>query len=271
MSFAVRDIFATPTVSGLMEGMSLSSVRDVLGVLLPIREQGDEPPVFCIHPGAGLSWCYMPMARFAPSGIPLYALQARGVDGESDFAASLAEMAEDYMEQIRSVQPTGPYRLLGWSFGGRVAYEIAVRLQAAGEKVSALISLDFYPSRPDPEPMQAPEPDAELQVLREWVRRAAGPIGGLSDEECMRFARLFQNNRKIAAEQPYCPFDGDVLVVAAQEGRAENAPDARDWEFYVRGTVSEAPIPCSHREMVNPEWLGEVWSAIAGWMGTAED
>jgi thioesterase domain-containing protein len=284
LSFYVRDVFAAPTVSGLMARMSLSSLRDVLDVLLPIREQGDEPPVFCIHPGGGMSWCYMPMARFAPGGIPLYALQARGLNGESAFAASLTEMAYDYIEQIRTVQATGPYRLLGWSFGGQVAHEVAVRLQEAGEEVSTLIILDTYPPprRVDAEPvdgdgedgpadielMPPPDPDSELLALREWVRRTAGPLGGLSDDECLFFARLFLNNQRIAIEHTYGRFDGEALVLVAGKDRPEDAPTARDWEPYVSGTVSEARIPCIHSQMVDPEWLGEVWSAIAGSLGT---
>jgi thioesterase domain-containing protein len=196
-------------------------------------------------------------------------------------------MADDYIEQIRTVQPAGPYRLLGWSHGGRLAHEVAVRLQEAGEEVSALIILDVYPprSRPDDGPvdgddqdspgdielMPPPDPDTELLALREWARRTAGPIGGLSDDECLHFARLFMNNQRIAMEHTYGRFNGDALVLVAEEDRPDDAPTARDWEPHVSGTVSEARIPCSHSHLVDPEWLGEVWSAIASWMGTGRD
>jgi thioesterase domain-containing protein len=284
VSLAVRDIFAAPTASGLMEGMSLSSLRNVLDVLLPIREQGEAPPVFCMPPGSGLSWCYMPMAKFAPSGIPLYGLQARGLDGEGDFAVSLSEMAADCIEQIRTVRPNGPYRLLGWSMGGMVAHEVAVQLQAAREEV-ALILLDAYPPSTrtkagsaeghgtkgpaDLDQAPAPDPDADLQALREWIRGAEGLVGGLSDEECLRLARLSQNNQRMAAEHAYGRFDGDVLLLVAEE-RPENSPTASAWEPYVSRTISEVSFPCRHRHMVDPQWLGEIWSAIAGWMGTED-
>ena len=191
----------------------------------------------------------------------------------------------EYIEQIRTVQPSGPYRLLGWSFGGRVAHEVAVRLLAAGDEVSALIIMDCYPPSRGPdagsvngdregdpadlEPMPAPDPDAELQALMDQARGRAGFIG-LSDDEWLHFARLMQNHQRIVAEHVYGRFDGDVLVLVAEEGRPETAPTARAWEPYVSGTISEVPIPCSHRQMVDPKWLGEVWSAIAGWMGTKE-
>ena len=54
-------------------------------------------------------------------------------------------MAEDYVSIIRKIQPTGPYNLLGWSFGGLVAHAIATQLQDMGEEVALLALLDSYP------------------------------------------------------------------------------------------------------------------------------
>jgi thioesterase domain-containing protein len=273
VSLTVFNIFAAPTVRGLVEGMSLSSLRDALGVLLPIREQGGEPPVFCLPPGSGLSWCYMPMARFAPGGIPLYGLQARGLDGGGEFAGSLAEMAGDFVEQIRAVQPGGPYRLLGWSLGGLIAHEVGVRLQADGEEV-ALILVDAYPL---PRGLDADSaggdgeagPGGDLEAFREWVRGAEGLVGGLSEEEGLRFARLSLNNKRIASEHVYGRFDGDVLLLVAGD-RPDNAPTVAAWAPYMSRAISQAPVACSHQQMVDPQWLGEVWSAIAAWMTRKE-
>jgi amino acid adenylation domain-containing protein len=288
ISFAVRDIFAAPTVGSLIGRTSMSSLRDVLGVLLPIRKQGEAPPVFCMPPGGGLSWCYLPMAKFAPSGIPLYALQARGLDGQSDFATSLTEYAEDCIEQIRTVQPSGPYRLLGWSFGAMLAHQVAIQLRALGEEVSALVVMDGYPGlrrEPDAgpvdgdgdgdgeagpvdlEPMPASDPEEQLQALIDEVRRGAGRLGA-SDEDWLHIARLMQNHQKIAAEHTFGRFDGNVLVLVAQEGKHGYQPTAEHWEPYVTGSISEVALACSHQQLVSAEWLGEVWSAIAHWMGT---
>jgi amino acid adenylation domain-containing protein len=290
ISFAVRDMFAAPTASSLIGRTSMSSLRDVLGVLLPIRKQGEALPVFCMPPGGGLSWCYLPMAKFAPSGIPLYALQARGLDGKGDFATSLTEYAEDCIEQIRAVQPSGPYRLLGWSFGAMLAHQVAIQLQTLGEEVSALIMMDGYPhphrnpdagsvdgdgevGPPGLEPMPASDPDAQLQALIDDIRRGAGPLGadlGASDDEWLHIARHMQNHKKIVAEHAYGRFDGNVLLLVAQEGRHGYEPTAGRWESYVTGTISEVAMPCSHQQLVSSEWLGEVWSAIARWMETEE-
>jgi nonribosomal peptide synthetase DhbF len=51
---------------------------------------------------------------------PIYGLQARGIGKKEPLPQSLDDMAADYIEKIRTVQPKGPYRLLGWSLGGNV-------------------------------------------------------------------------------------------------------------------------------------------------------
>ncbi len=137
VSVSVRDVITASTVTGLMSQMSLSSVQGAFSALLPIRTAGSRPPLFCIHPAGGLSWCYMPLARYVPDDFSIYGLQARGLDGSGELPRSVREMAADYIELIRAVQETGPYYLLGWSFGGVAVHEIAVQLQAAGKKSPA--------------------------------------------------------------------------------------------------------------------------------------
>ncbi|WP_459250016.1 AMP-binding protein [Streptomyces youssoufiensis] len=77
---------------------------------------------------------------------PQYGLQARALTRPDLASASTAEMAADYAEQIRSVTPHGPYLLLGWSSGGRIAHEVAARLRASGERVALLALLDAEPA-----------------------------------------------------------------------------------------------------------------------------
>src|SRR5205807_3771347 len=119
--------------------------RSDLEVLLPIRPNGSLPPLFCIHPAAGLSWSYSSFIAHIPSGHPIYALQARGITEPGMLAKDIPDMAADYLQTIRKVQPIGPYNLIGWSFGGLVAHAIATRLRSTGQKVSILALLDSYP------------------------------------------------------------------------------------------------------------------------------
>jgi hypothetical protein len=53
-------------VTGLIDQLNSASVKDATGVVFPIRVQGSKPPFFCVHPAGGLSWCYMPLAKYVP-------------------------------------------------------------------------------------------------------------------------------------------------------------------------------------------------------------
>ena len=118
IELSLQALFQAPTVYDLTNRLDLSSMSQTLDVLLPIRTSGSRPPIFCMHPGAGVSWTYLSMGRHAPEDIPLYGVQARGLQPAENLADSVSEMAADYIEQMRKVQPSGPYHLLGWSFGG---------------------------------------------------------------------------------------------------------------------------------------------------------
>ena len=77
---------------------------------------------------------------------PVYGLQARGLYGEQEPHETFEEMARDYLEEVRAIQPEGPYLLSGFSGGGLVAFEMARQLTAAGENIAMLTLLDTpYP------------------------------------------------------------------------------------------------------------------------------
>jgi len=75
------------------------------------------------------------------SDQPVYALQARGLDGQIMRDQSIEEMTRNYLSEIRTLQPAGPYFLGGFCFGGLLALEAAQQLLAAGEQVGLLIMI----------------------------------------------------------------------------------------------------------------------------------
>jgi len=110
-----------------------------------VIQQGDKSirPVFCI-PGAGASaFSFLDVARFMPHHTPIYALQARGLGVVEMMPHSTVEEAADaYIQALRQKDPTGPYRIIGHSFGGWIAFEIALKLQRQGFAVAELIVID---------------------------------------------------------------------------------------------------------------------------------
>ncbi|WP_176343058.1 non-ribosomal peptide synthetase [Paraburkholderia bryophila] len=91
--------------------------------------------LFCIHPGYGLVAEYSYLAEALNGVATVYAIQSPMFSDSAWSVESFEALARDYVERIRTVQPQGPYRLLGWSFGGRVAVAMAACLEAQGETV----------------------------------------------------------------------------------------------------------------------------------------
>ena len=147
VEIAIRSLFEAPTVKALAKYIAAGDpTGSDFDVLLPIRPTGDSLPLFCIHPAIGFSWSYSGLLQHIPSDHPIYGLQARNLLPQRTVPATIEEMASEYLNLIRAIQPVGPYNLLGWSFGGIVAHEIATHLQSEGEEIALLALLDSYPS-----------------------------------------------------------------------------------------------------------------------------
>ncbi len=100
-------------------------------------------PFFCVHGAGGNVLSMRPLAMALPADLPVYFLQAKGLDGSAPFE-SVEETAQFYVHEIRKIQPHGPYQLGGGCYGGLVAFEMARVLQQLGEPVSALIMIDSF-------------------------------------------------------------------------------------------------------------------------------
>jgi amino acid adenylation domain-containing protein len=115
--------------------------------LVAIQPEGSRAPFFCVHGVGGNVVGFRDLARHMGTDQPFYALQPQGLDGKRPCLSSVTEMAENYIREIRRVQPEGPYRIGGYSFGGLVAYEMAQQLRAQEQEVSLLALFDTYPGK----------------------------------------------------------------------------------------------------------------------------
>ncbi|MDZ8187884.1 MAG: amino acid adenylation domain-containing protein [Nostoc sp. ChiSLP02] len=110
--------------------------------LVAIQPNGSKPPFFCIHGLGGEVLCFRELAQHLGPEQPFYGLQPRGLDGKNTFHTSIEDMAAHYIQEIKTLQPDGPYFLGGYSFGGAVAFEMARQLSEQGEEIGILIILD---------------------------------------------------------------------------------------------------------------------------------
>ncbi|MDB9537413.1 amino acid adenylation domain-containing protein [Dolichospermum planctonicum CS-1226] len=110
--------------------------------LVEIQSHGTKPPLFMIHPLGGEVLCYRNLARHLGLEQPLYGLQPQKPDQKQFPVVRVENMASQYLQEIQTLQPQGPYFLGGYSFGGIIAYEIAQQLHRQGQKVAFLAMLD---------------------------------------------------------------------------------------------------------------------------------
>jgi aspartate racemase len=146
---SVATIFQTPTVGQLAVLLRENKAAISCSSLVAIQAKGSKPPIFFIHGvGGGNLWTYANLAPHLEPEQPVYGLESRGMRGLEEFER-IEEMAAHYIEEIRTVQPHGPYYLGGYCFGGNVAYEVARQLRAQSEAVALLALLDSAPSNAD--------------------------------------------------------------------------------------------------------------------------
>jgi len=135
-------IFEAPTVERMAQVLRRGGWDTGWRSLAAVTTTGSRTPLFCVTAGDGNAIGFGALARRLGPNQPLYALQQRGMDGRALLHATVAAMAAHYVKEIRGVQPHGPYVLAGRCSGAKVAYEMTQRIEAAGERVALLISLD---------------------------------------------------------------------------------------------------------------------------------
>ncbi|MGW7255720.1 SDR family NAD(P)-dependent oxidoreductase [Streptomyces sp. NPDC054834] len=135
----------------------------VVSTLRPPRPGSSRLPLFTFHPAGGPTSVYRPLSQLLPRDQAVYGME------RLDAVDTMEEKAARYLSFIRRIQPQGPYQLLGWSFGGCLAYETAQQLREAGESITFLGLIDTILPAALPE-MNSPE------LLLERFRRFAAYI-----------------------------------------------------------------------------------------------
>ncbi|GAA2264965.1 hypothetical protein GCM10010415_31290 [Streptomyces atrovirens] len=274
-------LFEAPTPAALAARLEAATPASgaALDVVLPLRAEGDRPPLFAVHPAGGIAWCYAALAARLGPQQPVYGIQARGLTCDEALPRTLLEEAEDYAERIRAIRPHGPYRLVGWSVGGVLAHTVAVLLQRVGEEVELLALLDAFPSeqwrgRPAPE-----EGDALTAVLRmagfdrtgertredvlATLRRAGSPLAGLPGHTLSRIVDIVPNHARMMREHTHGRYDGDVLFFTAAAPRAEHWLTREAWRPYVSGRLVNHDLDCTHPRLMRGRHLDDVAAVLA--------
>ncbi|MDX1414351.1 MAG: amino acid adenylation domain-containing protein [Candidatus Promineifilaceae bacterium] len=168
-------LFTHPTIAKLAHILRSTDKTAGDSIMVPIKAQGDNSPLFFL-PGAGGSVMYFSdLANRLGRDQPVWGLQALGLTGHNPIPQDIKEIASSYIARIRqSIQPEGPYRFIGHSFGGLVAYEMARQLLAQGQPIHFLGILD------NAAPASAPSDLYANYGHTEWLLHIATRIGKLN-------------------------------------------------------------------------------------------
>jgi len=110
--------------------------------LVPIQPLGTRTPIYVMSGLGGNVIKFYPLASYLGEDQPMFGLLPRGLDGKQPYFTRIEDMAAYYADAMLRVQPEGPYRLIGYSFGGLVALEVAQQIRARGGEISFLGLLD---------------------------------------------------------------------------------------------------------------------------------
>jgi len=287
-------LFKTPTIAGLapiLEQVNNES-SDSLGALLPLRkvDQSMQVPLFCVHPAIGLSMGFSALVRNLDPSIPIYGLQSRGLRDEVALPSGIEEIAADYLNEIRRVQARGPYRLVGRSLGGLIAYSLTEQLQAQGERVELLAMIDTFLFTTGPASRTRSEADEVLaalgfldvdistdkapRTLKELtaylthaahvrsipLAQGAATLAWQMEKSypgfIERLCTVTLNNVRLA--QQYVPqkLDVDLIYFRATEvtGNLEGILDRSPsvWQQLVTGEVEVHELACHHESVLDP-------------------
>jgi amino acid adenylation domain-containing protein len=270
----LSSILQSPTIAELAEVLRQKESTSSWSSLVPIELGGHKPPLFCIHPVGGNILEYYSLAGYLNQDRPIYGLQAQGIDGKQKLIDRVEEMASHFIKEIQTVQPHGPYLLIGYSFGGLLAFEMAQQLYRQGEKVNLLGLLDTRASILREVNKSFPEYlEIHLNKLRqleslEKLKYCISKINTLFQKKMSYRDHLIANLSKIEmlspeilnvldcniqAQQDYIPqvYPGKVIIF-----RSESQSLYRDiypelgWKNLVSGGIECEDIPGDHYEMI---------------------
>jgi len=191
-------------------------------------------------------------------------------------------MAVDYVDQIRTIQPVGPYHLIGYSFGGLVAHAMAAEIQRRGEKVALLAMLDTYLSnaslRQDRSELDEREDliallGADAGILenqpltvsqvRDAFHDRAGLFTILEDRHISAMVDIMLNSSRLVSEFTPGRIRGDLLFFSATIDRPEHVPTPDAWRDCFDGEVEAHDIASAHVNMMEPRSLAQIGPILA--------
>lgn len=283
--FPLAVLFSSPTIAELSKLYENDEAESVWNPIVPLREGGTRAPIYYAHGISGNVFKYHALAQRLGSEQSGYGLQAYGLNGKDTPFHDMREMGAYHVAALLANQKEGPYRLAGGSFGGYLAYEMAVQLQAMGKEVGFLCLFDIDAAKRKEFLPQGVKQIVDARLLAgRFVKRAVELAMADKEERRSYFeARRKQQQRNNDIEswlekhkmaemigsdsaayfrriEEACHdalmgykiprYDGDLLLVRAKNSFYNNEYDKDlGWSHFTTGKVKVLTVPGDHNSI----------------------
>jgi amino acid adenylation domain-containing protein len=276
------EIYGAPTIRQLAGVLGAGRAAATPLSLVPLHIAGEGEPVFIVH------WIERDLARRLGERRPVYGL-CFGLSGSTArrrprHPDAIEALAAHYIEEMRGLQPLGPYRLIGHSGGGLIAFEMAHQLLAQGQPVALLAMLDV--DSPLPEAMASPVPIRRqianlarmppsmllrrgLEMTQDWISILVLLARNSSVSPSATLAQRIYLFSRAAKTYRVKPYPGHIHYFKAmsplqrfRSGRVRAS--ARDWIPLAAGGMTVHEIDGDHSSIVKDPLAAEVAAKIEG-------
>ncbi|RKT79520.1 amino acid adenylation domain-containing protein [Terracoccus luteus] len=278
---SVARVFENPSVLSMESWLEGDQDAAITGSVVSFRSAGTGRPVVLVPPVNGLPWAYSDLSRAIDGDREVLGLvdprHGRDTAPRStvqEIAAALVRCVPDDVARQRPL-------LVGWSFGGVLAYEMGVLLQAAGRPADRVVLLDSRIAS-----LEAITPtsvdilwaavdgaierdrlvDVTDRVLLDELELRGSPLADLGLEGMARLRALSETNAHCLAHYRPTPSDLTVHVFEAVEGRPPGVQGLRDqWSRFTTGTLTVDPVHCDHVQIGRSPYVDQL--DINRWLG----
>ncbi len=274
----IRNVFEAASPAALSRLLDRAPSQSAPTHLVPFRTGGPAAPVFCVHPLSGISWVYSGLLRHIDRDHPVYGIQAEGPGGVADLPGTVEAMAERYLSLLRSVRPSGPYHLVGWSFGGLVAHAMAVRLHELGEPAGSLFLVDTVagtgPGPEDPIDDQRvfrvlltaagldgerfASADLDFDTVSALLHKEGSVFARFTEDDIGRVIAVSRHNYRLASTYRPPRYPGDTTYIEATAHTPRPVPHHDLWRPHVGGDLTVGHATAPHHRVLQPQHVAEV-------------
>lgn len=271
-------IFEAATIRSLSEvidctveknRMELSQLKCVVAIKPGKKTQ---EPIFCFHGVGGNVLNYYPLGEHAGERA-FYGVQSVGVNGEDQIVETIPAMAKIYIEEMKKIQPKGPYILSGGSMGGMVALEVAAQLKSEGEEIKSLVMFDTV------------GPDLDFKtygnVKVSFLTRTKSSLSWKYFKTINFIKTQFYTMRKVsvphslryfsiedknyAALRSYTPilYEGSItLIRAPRTAKGWYADPYLGWRKVINGKIETIEIKGDHHNFIESPEMSEAFKKV---------